>query len=128
MSRILPSILLRQFRRHFQRRAVLVDIFGVVAVEAVAFGRHDLAGAGDEQAALGIFQHAAFDLAAPDEFFGQQLAVVLEALGERRLVLFLARNLADADGGALPRRLDEDRQAEFALQFRKGGVPRRDGS
>ena len=105
----------------FGRRAGSVDIFGVVGIEAVAFSRHDLARAGDEQAALRILQNGAFDLAALDELLRQELAVMAKALGERVLVVALVRNLADADRRALPRRLDEDGQPKRGFKLRKGG-------
>ena len=87
----------------------------------MAFGRHYLAGTRDEQASFHVLQHAAFDLAAADEFFSQQLAIVPEPFGERCLVTLFVGDLANADGGALAGRLDEDRKPERTLDLGEGG-------
>ena len=67
----------------FQRRSVLVDILGVVTVKAVALRRDDLTGAGGEEAAFRVFQHAAFDLVPGYEFLGEQLSAYLAGASER---------------------------------------------
>ncbi len=57
IARTVPSTSSGSSAGTFRLGAILVDIFGVVGVEAVALRRHDLAGTGHEQAAFGILQH-----------------------------------------------------------------------
>jgi len=95
---LVPFLDLRwQVGRHDQCSAVFIDVFGVVVVKAVAFRGHDLARPRDEELARGILQHAEFDLAATNEFFSQQLAIVPKGFFERTVVLLAGIDFCDAD-------------------------------
>src|ERR1700722_3174169 len=95
------------------RRALLVEIFGLIGVEAVTVAGHDLARRRGGERTVLTFENAALDLAAADIFLDQDLAVVPERLGDRFSELLSRPRLADADRRALARWLDEHRAAKF---------------
>ncbi len=116
----LVAHLARKVGRDFHRRPLLVEVFGLVSVKAVAVARHDFAGRrGDERPVLTL-EHPAFDLAAAHIFLDQDLAVVAERLGYGSRELVRRSGLADADRRAEPRGLDEHRAAELGGDPLKG--------
>src|SRR4029077_20402581 len=92
---------------------LLVEIFGLIAIEGVTVRRHDLAGKRNQKRAVFLLEHPAFDLAAAPIFLDEDLAVMSEGLGDRGREFLFRPCLADADRGAEARRFHEDGAAEL---------------
>ena len=120
--------LLRKARRRDDELHPAVVVFRRVVVPLV-LERVDLAGQRRDRRRHAVAEHAYLDLRARDELLDEHLLVVPESELDRRLQLVLAVHLGDADGGAEPRRLDEDRVAERVLDrvAEPDGVVCRDG-
>ena len=106
--------------RDLDRGALIVEIFGLVGVEAVAVAGHDLARRRGGERTVLVLENAALDLAAANIFLDQDLAVMPKRLGDRLSELLRRPRLADADRRAKARRLDEHRTAELGDDRLKG--------
>src|ERR1700733_8157637 len=102
-----------EISRDLDRRALLVEILGLIGVEAVAVAGHDLTRRRGGERTVLASENAAFDLAAANIFLDEDFAIMPETLGDRFGELLSRPCLADADRRAQSRRLDEHRAAKF---------------
>src|ERR1700677_4044509 len=102
-----------EISRDLDRRALLVEIFGLIGVEAVAVAGHDLARLRSGERTVLTLEQATIYLAAANILLDQNFAVMLERLDDRVGELLSRPRLADADRRAEARRLEEHRAAKF---------------